>query len=74
MPRKSCYDLMDSYYAEAVCRVQEERELRDSGSYFVNIEQIRKTKRVSQGNELLFRMGEDGSLERRTQRTEESGG
>jgi|InofroStandDraft_1065614.scaffolds.fasta_scaffold266928_1 hypothetical protein len=66
MARKSCYELMDKYYADAVRRHQEDREFRDPGSSFVNIEQIRKTKRVSHGNKLFFRVREDGSLERRT--------
>lgn len=65
MSRKTCYELMDECYAEAVRKVQEDRQSRDPGSYFVNIEQIRKTKQVGQGNELLFRVGEDGALENR---------
>lgn len=66
MGRKDCYERMDTYYADALREVSEERLSRDPASYFVNAEMIRKTKRVSQGNDRLFYVAEDGSLVRRT--------
>lgn len=66
MARESCYERMDAYYEEALRKVSEERLSMDPASYFVNAEMIRKTERVSWGNERLFVVGEDGSLTRRT--------
>ena len=35
MARKSCYELMDKYYADAVRRHQEGRKFLDPGSSFL---------------------------------------
>ncbi len=66
MGRKSCYERMDAYYADALSEISEERLNRDPASYFVNVEMIRKTERVSHGSERLFYVAEDGSLVQRT--------
>lgn len=66
MGRKNCYEQMEAYYTDALREVSEERLYRDPASYFVNVEMIRKTKRVSHGNERRFYVAKDGSLVRRT--------
>ena len=65
MARKNCYEQMEAYYADALREVSEERLIRDPASYFINAEMIRKTKRISRGNERLFHVRKDGSLSQR---------
>jgi len=60
--RKSYLDMMEECCEEARHEIERERLLRDTASYFVNLDMIHKTKRKSKGDELLYCVAGDGSL------------
>ncbi len=63
MARKSCYDLMDGYYEEARQRAKQqyyERHRGDDEYSFIGY--IHNIEPISHGNELHFRVTENGNL------------